>query len=184
MNMLPAPVNILTLKWGRMYSAEYVNRIYRGVKRHLHRPFRFVCVTDDPSGLDDGIDAQPLPEKPEWFRINARYPAWPNIYLKLFVFQRYILFRIRQILFSIIFLINIFKTVGQVQHSVFFYGFNNLHTLFFAYIFEFTKKSVRTVMYRLKKSRSGFLTKIVTMPIFILFQNSQLKKMGFVILLT
>ena len=28
------PVNILTLKWGTMYSAEYVNRIYRGVKAH------------------------------------------------------------------------------------------------------------------------------------------------------
>ena len=38
-----ASVNILTLKWGARYSAEYVNRIYRGVKRNLRRPFRFVC---------------------------------------------------------------------------------------------------------------------------------------------
>ena len=43
--------NILCLKWGTLYSAEYVNRLHRGVKAHLHRPFRFVCVTDDPSGL-------------------------------------------------------------------------------------------------------------------------------------
>lgn len=27
-------VNILTLKWGSLYSAEYVNRVYRG--RHLN----------------------------------------------------------------------------------------------------------------------------------------------------
>ena len=34
-------VNILTLKWGTLYSSEYVNRLYRGVKAHLSRPFRF-----------------------------------------------------------------------------------------------------------------------------------------------
>ena len=60
-------VNILTLKWGTLYSSEYVNRLYRGVKAHLSRPFRFVCVTDDPSGLADGVDAVAFPEKPEWF---------------------------------------------------------------------------------------------------------------------
>ena len=79
--------NVLCLKWGKRYGAEYVNRLYRAVRANLSQPFRFVCVTDDPTGLDDGIDAQPLPEKPEWFRINARYPRWPNIYLKLFVFS-------------------------------------------------------------------------------------------------
>ena len=47
-------VNILTFKWGTLYSAEYVNRVYRGVKAHLKRPFRFVCVTDDPTGLVEG----------------------------------------------------------------------------------------------------------------------------------
>ena len=46
-------VNILCLKWGTRYGADYVNYIYRGVKAHLNRPFRFVCVTDDPSGLVD-----------------------------------------------------------------------------------------------------------------------------------
>lgn len=33
-------VNILTLKRGMLYSSEYVNRVYRGVKAHLKRPFR------------------------------------------------------------------------------------------------------------------------------------------------
>jgi len=71
------PVNILTLKWGTLYDAGYVNRVYRGVKAHLHRPFRFVCVTDDKAGLAEGIEAVDFPEKPEWFRPNARYPEWP-----------------------------------------------------------------------------------------------------------
>lgn len=82
------PVNVLTLKWGAMYSSEYVNRIYRGVKAHLHRPFRFVCVTDDPEGLAEGIEASPFPEKPDWLKPNARYPGWPNIYVKLLVFRK------------------------------------------------------------------------------------------------
>lgn len=81
-------VNILTLKWGTLYSADYVNRIYRAAKKHLHRPFRFVCVTDDPKGLDEGVDAVPFPEKPEWLKLNERYSSWPTIYVKLLVFEK------------------------------------------------------------------------------------------------
>ena len=81
------PVNVLTLKWGTLYTADYVNRIFAGVKRHLSRPFRFVCVTDDPAGLADGIETVAFPEKPDWFRLNARYPGWPSIYVKLLVFE-------------------------------------------------------------------------------------------------
>ena len=81
-------VNILCLKWGTRYGADYVNYLYRGVKAHLHRPFRFVCVTDDPSGLVDGIDAQPFPPRPDWYKDNARYRGWPQIYAKLLVFEK------------------------------------------------------------------------------------------------
>ncbi|WP_420585787.1 hypothetical protein [Ruegeria sp.] len=56
------PVLILTMKWGTMYGPEYVNRLARGVQRHLSRPHRFICFTDDTSGLDEGIEALPLPE--------------------------------------------------------------------------------------------------------------------------
>ena len=82
-------VNILTFKWGTLYSADYVNRLYRGVKAHLARPFRFVCVTDDPSGLDPAIDAQPIPPRPPEMRTLYTYEknGWPNIYIKLLVFR-------------------------------------------------------------------------------------------------
>ena len=86
--MQSEPVNILTLKWGKMYSAEYVNRIYRGVKAHLHRPFRFVCVTDDPTGLADGVEACPFPDRPSGVRMKGKYDCWPNIYVKLLVFEK------------------------------------------------------------------------------------------------
>ncbi len=75
-------VNILCFKWGTRYPADYVNRLYAGVRRFLHRPFRFVCVTDDPSGLQEGIDAAPFPGAPEgWPK------KWPNIFVKLLVFR-------------------------------------------------------------------------------------------------
>ena len=81
-------VNILTLKWGTLYSPEYVNRVYRGVKAHLHRPFRFVCVTDDPTGLAEGIDAQPFPAMPKEMHFNEKFRSWPNIFVKLLVFEK------------------------------------------------------------------------------------------------
>lgn len=80
-------VNVLTFKWGFVYSAEYVNRIYRGVKRHLHRPFRFVCMTDDPKGLCDGVEAVPFPEMPPTMKLDEKYDSWPNIYVKLCAFR-------------------------------------------------------------------------------------------------
>ena len=85
--MSTSPVNVICLKWGSMYGAEYVNRLYRGVKAHLHRQFRFVCVTEDSGGLDEGIDAQPMPPPPPEWHPNERFASWPNIFLKLALFK-------------------------------------------------------------------------------------------------
>lgn len=60
--MTDAPVLILTMKWGTLYGPNYVNNLARGVRRHLQRPHRFICFTDDATGLDDGVEALPLPE--------------------------------------------------------------------------------------------------------------------------
>lgn len=74
--------NIVCLKWGTRYPAQYTNILYRSVLRSTTHPVRFVCVTDDPTGLDEGIDAQPIPP-------NPGYPEdrWPNIFLKLAILQ-------------------------------------------------------------------------------------------------
>ncbi len=79
-------VNVLCMKWGDYYTAEYVNRLYAGVKRNLHMPFRFVCVTDDASGLRQGIEAVPFPPDP---KVPCGYLSrpWPNIFAKLALFQ-------------------------------------------------------------------------------------------------
>lgn len=79
MNTQQEPVNVLCLKWGKRYPAYYVNNLYAGVKKYLHRPFRFVCVTDDPSELVDEIDSLPIPEDP------GMSIAWPNVFIKLLV---------------------------------------------------------------------------------------------------
>ena len=55
------PVNIVTLKWGDRYGSVHVNRLYRGVRDNLTRPFRFLCFTDDVQGLASVIEAWPLP---------------------------------------------------------------------------------------------------------------------------
>lgn len=53
--------NIVCIKWGTAYGADYVNRLARAVARHLTPPYRFICFTDAPHGLDPGIEARPIP---------------------------------------------------------------------------------------------------------------------------
>ena len=58
-------ITVACVKWGRWcepHTAAYVNRLAAGVRRHLPRPHRFVCFTDDPTGLSDSIETRPLPE--------------------------------------------------------------------------------------------------------------------------
>ena len=57
-------VNIVTLKWGTLYGPEYVNRLYNGIQRHLNRPFRFICFTDDTTDVIEGIECLKFPAFP------------------------------------------------------------------------------------------------------------------------
>jgi hypothetical protein len=52
---------ILCLKHGTKYSADYVNNLYNGVKRHCTLDFEMVCLTDDPKGINKDIKILPLP---------------------------------------------------------------------------------------------------------------------------
>lgn len=55
-------VNVICMKWGTKYGADYVNKLHSMVSRNLTIPHRFVCFTDDDSGFNDGIESFPLPE--------------------------------------------------------------------------------------------------------------------------
>ncbi len=52
---------ILCLKHGTKYSADYVNKLYNGVKRHCTLDFEFACLTDDPKGINKDVKILPLP---------------------------------------------------------------------------------------------------------------------------
>ncbi|MDR0520870.1 MAG: hypothetical protein LBH00_03345 [Planctomycetaceae bacterium] len=50
------------MKWGTKFSPAYVNALADAVHRHLSPPFRFICFTDNPAGLDSRVEIRPLPE--------------------------------------------------------------------------------------------------------------------------
>ena len=52
--------NVLCIKWGNKFPADYVNKLYRMVERHLSLPHRFVCLTDNTTGLNSEIETRSL----------------------------------------------------------------------------------------------------------------------------
>lgn len=71
---------VVTWKWKprpgyrSKFESEHVNVLRAMVARHYRRPHRFVCVTDDPEGLDPRVEALPIPDL--WG--NVQNPSWPN----------------------------------------------------------------------------------------------------------
>lgn len=55
-------LTVACVKWGSKYDASYVNRLYRGVRKHFALGHEFRCLTDDARGLDDGIQVSALPK--------------------------------------------------------------------------------------------------------------------------
>lgn len=57
---------IVTFKWRPLpgyrstFASEHVNALQRMVARHYQQPHRFVCVTDDPKGIDGTVETLPL----------------------------------------------------------------------------------------------------------------------------
>jgi hypothetical protein len=69
------------VKWGTRFGADYVNVLYRAVRDHLRSPHRFVCLTNQPEGLDPSIEVRPVPEfgvPPEQWTLGG---CWPKVAL-------------------------------------------------------------------------------------------------------
>jgi hypothetical protein len=62
MAAVPGDRIVLCMKWGTKYGAEYVNRLYAMVERHLDGPFRFVCLTDNSMGIRPEVECMALPK--------------------------------------------------------------------------------------------------------------------------
>ena len=54
------PCNVICIKWGTSYTAEYVNRLYRMVKANTTRQFSFYCFTDNAEGLIPEVTRCPM----------------------------------------------------------------------------------------------------------------------------
>jgi hypothetical protein len=76
MSVMPT---ILTMKWGTLFSADYVNVLFNACRAASRRPFHFVCFTDDRTGLLPDIQALPLPDcglaPDDWYHPGV----WPKI---------------------------------------------------------------------------------------------------------
>ncbi|MCP5088440.1 MAG: hypothetical protein GY952_16745 [Rhodobacteraceae bacterium] len=77
------PYVILTMKWGTLYAADYVNVLYNALTKHLDHPFRFICMTDDANGIVDGVEIFPIPEM-DLGENRFAFGGWP----KIAVFQK------------------------------------------------------------------------------------------------
>src|SRR5580658_538309 len=75
------------MKWGAKYGPEYVNRLYGMTARHLARPFRLVCLTDDARGVRSEVVCAPIPDLPPiaqpkergWFKLASFSPELAGI---------------------------------------------------------------------------------------------------------
>lgn len=74
-------LTIACVKVGDRYPAEYVNILHDSVRRNLSKEVegRFVCLTDDPTGLDEGIEVVRMPTDLQgwWAKL---YLFAPNVF--------------------------------------------------------------------------------------------------------
>lgn len=56
------PKQFICMKWGTLYGPEYVNRLYAMARYFTTGPIRFVCLTDDRTGLRPEIECHDCPE--------------------------------------------------------------------------------------------------------------------------
>ena len=75
---------IMTMKWGKAYSSQEVNILFRAVAAHTSSRFDFVCLTDNPVGLDSRIKTREIPVSgldglpDDWMN---RGGVWPKVCL-------------------------------------------------------------------------------------------------------
>ena len=50
------------MKWGSRYGHEYVNRLYKSIKKHTRRTTQLYCFTDNTVNIDKNIICKPLPQ--------------------------------------------------------------------------------------------------------------------------
>jgi hypothetical protein len=74
----------------RAYTADHVNRLAAGYRRHLSIPHRFVCITDEPGDFSPDVTVMPLPESARWLvdLPSPEGPNYPSSYRRLWAFSK------------------------------------------------------------------------------------------------
>ncbi|HFQ61299.1 MAG TPA: hypothetical protein ENK39_03240 [Epsilonproteobacteria bacterium] len=54
-------INVICIKWGHSYDAEYVNKLQNMIVRNTSYTIDFYCFTDDATGFNKDIIVKPLP---------------------------------------------------------------------------------------------------------------------------
>lgn len=73
-----AETNVICMKWGRSFGPEYVNRLFRGVRRHVTGDLRFICVTDDRTGIRPEVEVVDYVTEPFHDRMMAALAVAPR----------------------------------------------------------------------------------------------------------
>ncbi len=55
-------ISVVCVKWGTLYNADYVNILQKNVEANLRLPHKFICYTDDATGLNKKIEVRKLPD--------------------------------------------------------------------------------------------------------------------------
>ena len=53
---------IICMKWGSRYGPEYVNKLYKSIKKHTKKTTKVYCLTDNSKNIDQKIICKPLPK--------------------------------------------------------------------------------------------------------------------------
>jgi len=74
-------LNVICVKWGTKYNHDYVNKLYNMTQRRLNYEHRFICLTDNPAGIDPIIESLPFPEDDTgwWNKLNLFRPYLHDI---------------------------------------------------------------------------------------------------------
>jgi hypothetical protein len=55
-------LQIVFVKWGQKYGPEYINGLKKSICDNTQAELKFVCITDDSSGLDGAIEIKAFPD--------------------------------------------------------------------------------------------------------------------------
>ncbi len=71
-------VTVVCTRWLDAFPASYVTVLRNAVAAHLKRKHRFVCVTDNPAGLESGVEGLEMPELGIPLHYQRR-GCWPKL---------------------------------------------------------------------------------------------------------